>query len=58
MSKISSKIAPPESLENLGKDIIKFAKTEATKEEIDFLLKELEEMENMVKEGLKKHRKK
>ncbi len=58
MSKTKSKIAPPESLKSLGSDIIEYAKTKGTKKDIEFFLKELDEMEKMVKDGLKKHKNK
>jgi len=57
MSKTKSKIAPSESLKKLGEDIVEYAKTEGTKEDIAFFLQELDEMEIIIKDGLKKHKK-
>ena len=54
MSKTKSKIAPPESLKDLGSDILDYVKTKGTKEDIKYFQKELDEMEKMVKEGLEK----
>lgn len=54
MSKTKSKIAPPESLKDLGSDIIDYVKNKGSKEDIKYFLKELDEMEKMVKDGLEK----
>lgn len=54
MSRTKSKIAPPESLKDLGADILEYVKTKGTKEDIKYFQKELDEMEKMVKEGLEK----
>ena len=57
MSVIKSKIAPSQSLKKLGEDIVEYAKTKGTKEDIAFFLQELDEMEKIIKDGLKKHEK-
>ena len=54
MSKTKSKIAPPQSLQELGEEILDFAKTKGTKEDIEYFQKELEEMKKLVEKGLKK----
>ena len=57
MSKTKSKIAPPQSLKDLGDEMLEYAKSKATKADIEYFEKELEEMQKMVEEGLKKHSK-
>lgn len=58
MNQIKSKVSPPQSLKELGEEIIAYAKTKATKEDIAFFRKELEEMKAMLEEGKKRHSKK
>lgn len=57
MSKTKSKVAPPQSLKDLGEEILAYAKTEGTKKDIEYFQKELDEMKKMVEDGLKKHAK-
>jgi len=58
MSKTKSKLAPPQSLKDLGDEILAYVETEGTKSDIEYFQKELKEMKKMVEEGLKKHGKK
>ena len=57
MNQIKSKVAPSQSLKDLGEEIIEYVKTKATKEDIEYFKKELEEMKAMLEEGKKKHSK-
>lgn len=52
MSKTKSKIAPPQPLKELGEEILDYAKSKATKEDIRYFQREIDEMIKMVEEGL------
>ncbi len=57
MNQVKSKVAPPQSLKELGEEILDYARTKATKEDIEYFKGELEEMKAMLEEGKKRHSK-
>ena len=57
MNQIKLKVVPPQSLKKLGEEILEYARTKATKEDIEYFKKELEEMKSILEEGKKKHSK-
>jgi len=51
MKKIKSKIAPPQSMEALGQEILDYCEQETTsKVEVDEFIEELEDMKTMLEE--------
>jgi len=51
MKNTKSKISAPQSTEDFAKDVLAYAKKEATKEELDFITDEIKEMIKMLEES-------
>ena len=51
MKKSKSKVAAPQSIDELGKEVLAFCKTSATKKETSFMIAELEEMKVILEAG-------
>lgn len=58
MKTVKTKISEPQPIQDFCEEVHDFVKNKATKEEVSFTIKELEEMKEMLEEGKKRHSKK
>lgn len=53
MKNTKSQISPPQSIDNFAEDVLQYAKEEATKEELNFIKSEIEEIIKELEKGKK-----
>jgi len=57
MKTVKAKVSAPQPINEFCEEVYGFVKNKAKKEEIAFIIKELEEMKAMLEEGKKRHNK-